>query len=124
MLDFVEKSALWREGNPNVRLPWGADTLLRINGDEVETSRGARVPVSHAKRGLAFVRRVVASGQEYVRNGHTLHLGHYAIDRIETDGTLHAGCHVIKYPEIEALAPALEALVIAGSVSESEAVNV
>jgi hypothetical protein len=124
MLDFAEKSALWREGNPNVRLPWGADTLLRINGDEVETSRGARVPVSHAKRGLAFVRRVVASGQEYVRNGHTLHLGHYAIDRIETDGTLHAGCHVIKYPEIEALAPALEALVIAGSVSESEAVNV
>jgi|SRR5579862_37255 len=113
MLDFAEKSVLWRQGNPNVRLPWGADTLLRIKGDEVETSRGARVPVSHAKRGLRFVRSVIASGQEYVSNGHTLHLGHYAIDRIETDGTLHAGCHVIKYAEIEALAPALEALVIA-----------
>jgi hypothetical protein len=120
MLDFAEKSALWREGNPNVRLPWGADTLLRIKGDEVETSRGARVPVSHAKRGLAFVRRVMASGQEYVRNGHTFHLGHYAIDRVETDGTLHAGCHVIKYAEIEALAPAFDAV----TVSESEAANV
>ncbi len=117
MLDFAEKSALWRDGNPNVRLPWGADTLLRIKGDEVETSRGARVPVSHAKRGLAFVRRVVASGQEYVRNGHTLNLGHYAIDRIETDGTLHAGCHVIKFAEIENLAPALDAV----TASESEA---
>jgi hypothetical protein len=120
MLDFAEKSALWRAGNPNVRLPWGAQTLLRIKGNEVETSRGARVPVSHAKRGLAFVRSVVSSGQEYVRNGHTLHLGHYAIDRIETDGTLHAGCHVIKFAEIQSLAPALDAV----TASESEADNV
>jgi hypothetical protein len=120
MLDFAEKSALWRAGNPNVRLPWGSDTLLRIKGNEVETSRGARVPVSHAKRGLAFVRRVVSSGQEYLRNGHTLHLGNYAIDRIETDGTLHAGCHVIKLSEIENLAPALDAV----TVSECEASNV
>jgi hypothetical protein len=96
--------------------------MLRINGNEVETSLGARVPVSHAKRGLAFVRRVVSSGQEYVRNGHTLHLGHYAIDRIETDGTLHAGCHVIKFSEIENLAPALDAVTV--SASESEASNV
>jgi hypothetical protein len=122
MLDSAEKSALWRQGNPNVRLPWGAETLLRIKGSEVETSRGARVPVSHAKRGLAFVRRVVSSGQEYVRNGHTLHLGHYAIDKIETDGTLHAGCHVIKFSEIENLAPALDAVTV--TVSESEASNV
>jgi hypothetical protein len=120
MLDFAEKSALWRAGNPNVRLPYGAETLLRIKGNEVETSKGARVPVSHAKRGLAFVRRVVSSGQEYIRNGHTLHLGHYAIDRIETDGTLHAGCHVIKFAEIENLAPALDAV----TISESEASNV
>ena len=84
--------------------------MLRVTGDEVETSLGARVPVSHAKRGLAFVRKVVASGQEYVRNGHTLHLGHYAIDRIETDGTLHAGCHVITLAEIERLASALDAV--------------
>lgn len=122
MLDFAEKSALWRAGNPNVRLPWGADTQLRIKGSEVETSRGARVPVSHAKRGLAFVRRVVSSGQEYVRNGHTLHLGHYAIDRIEANGTLHAGCHVISLAEIENLAPALDAVTV--TASESEASNV
>jgi hypothetical protein len=66
--------------------------MLRIVGDEVETSRGARIPISHAKRGLTFVRQVVSSGKEYRRNSHTLHLGHYAIDRIEINGTLHAGC--------------------------------
>jgi hypothetical protein len=121
-LEFAEQAELWKAGNPDVRLPYvsDVDTLLRIKGDQVETSLGARVPVSHAKRGLAFVRRVVSSGQEYVRNGHTLHLGHYAIDKIETDGTLHAGCHVIKFSEIENLAPALDAV----TVSESEASNV
>ncbi len=104
----------------NVRLPYGADTLLRITGNEVETSRGARVPVSHAKRGLALVRKVVASGQEFIANGHTLHLGHYAVSKITADGTLTAGCHVIKFAEIENLAPALDAV----TVSESEVSNV
>ena len=116
----------WRKGeNVNIPRPNYAwydydqrpgvlPTMLRVSGNEVETSLGARVPVSHAKRGLAFVRRVVVSGQEYVANSHTLHLGHYTIDRIEIDGTLHAGCHVIKFAEIESLAPALDAV----SVSE------
>ena len=101
----------WQAGERN-SLPWDAPAVIRIEGDEVVTSKGARVPVSHAKRGLRFVREVVKSGQEYRRNGHTFHLGHYSIDRIETDGTLHAGCHVIAYAEIERIAPQLEALTV------------
>ena len=95
-------------------------TMLRVSkdGQDVETSLGARVPVSHAVRGLRFVRSVVQSGNEYVRNGHTLHLGHYAIDRIEVNGTLHAGCHVISFEEIERLAPSLESLPVS-EVSET-----
>lgn len=95
-------------------------TMLRISkdGSDVETSLGARVPVSHAVRGLRFVRNVVKSGQEYQRNGHTLHLGHYAIDRIEANGTLHAGCHVISYEEITRLAPSLESLQVS-EISET-----
>ena len=130
MLDFAEKSALWRAGNPNVRLPWGADTLLRISGNEVETSRGARVPASHAIALLATIRKVVARGEEFTPNGHTIHIGHYSVDKIATDGTLTAGCHVIKYGEIELLAPVLESMIaklpaIKGTpVTESEASNV
>jgi hypothetical protein len=130
MLDFAEKSALWRAGNPNVRLPWGADTLLRIKGSEVETSRGARVPVSHAIALLATIRKVVARGEEFTPNGHTIHIGHYSVNKIATDGTLTAGCHVIKYGEIELLAPVLESMIaklpaIKGTpVTESEASNV
>jgi len=56
---------------------------------------------------LTFVRRVRESDQQYVHSGHTIHLGHYAIDRIEPDGTVHAGCHVVKWEEIERITPQL-----------------
>lgn len=113
--DFARRRAAadaiaeWRIGNPYVRLPWDIPTMLRIRGQEVETSIGARVPVSHAKRVLKVVRSVVASGQEFVSNGHKLPVGVYRIDRIEPSGLLHAGCHHITLTEIEAIAPQLEA---------------
>ena len=84
------------------------DTMLRVVGENVETSRGAVFPVSHARRGLALVRAVVASGQEWITNGKTCHLGHYKIDRIAADGTTFAGCHIVKLAEIERIASDLE----------------
>ncbi len=111
-LELAEKIELWRAHDPNVT-SWQisrAPAMLRITGNEVETSKGARFPVSHAKRGLRFVRSVMESGKEYVRNGHTIHLGHYAIDRITTDGTVYAGCHVVTFAEIQRIAPQLDAV--------------
>jgi hypothetical protein len=102
-----ELIAKWRAGQYSGCF-YDVPAMLRIVGDEVVTSRGAHFPVSHAKRGLAFVRRVRESGQVYVRNGHTIHLGPYAIDRIEQDGTVKAGCHVVSWEEIERIAPLLD----------------
>jgi hypothetical protein len=124
----AEKIERWRAGE-NVGCLYNVPVMLRIRtfgADEsvqhavamVETSRGAQVPVSHAIRGLRFVRAVVAKGEAYQRNGHTLHLGHYAIDRIDADGTLHAGCHVITLAEIERIAPSLESLAVSESAEE------
>ena len=84
--------------------------MLRIVSDEVQTSRGARFPISHAKRALVFIRKVRESGQAYVRNGRTIHLGPYALDRIEPDGTVKAGCHVVSWEEIERIASALDSV--------------
>ena len=84
--------------------------MLRIDGNEVVTSRGARFPVSHAKRALAFVRKIRESQKAYVRNGHTIHLGPYALDRIEPNGTVTAGCHVVSWQEIDRIAPALDSV--------------
>jgi hypothetical protein len=94
-------------GDPDANYIPGVSPMLRVVGDEVQTSLGARFPVSHARLGLALVRKVRESGQEYVRNGHTIHLGNYVIDRIETDGTVHVGCHVVKWGEIERITPQL-----------------
>jgi hypothetical protein len=94
-------------GDPHVSYIPGVSPMLRVVGDEVQTSLGARFPVSHARRGLAFIHKVRESGREYIRNGHTINLGHYVIDRIEPDGTVHAGCHVVKWEEIERITPQL-----------------
>jgi hypothetical protein len=99
----------WRAGLYSGYL-YDVPTMLRIDGDEVQTSRGARFPISHAKRALAFVRKIRESQKAYVRNGHTIHLGPYALDRIEPDGTVRAGCHVVSWEEIERIASALDSV--------------
>ena len=99
----------WRAGRYSACL-YDVPAMLRLEGNDVVTSLGVRFPVSHAKRALASVRKVRESGQTYIRNGHTIHLGHYAIDRIEPDGTVKAGCHVVSWQEIERIAPVLDSI--------------
>jgi hypothetical protein len=99
----------WRRGEYYHYLPYSLPTMLRIEGEEVVTSRGARFPITHAKRALALVRAVMARGEDWSRNGHSCHLGHYSIDWIEANGTVHAGCHIVSWSEIERMAPAIDA---------------
>jgi hypothetical protein len=122
LAELPEKIARWRNGESiHFSYSYGSigsgliPCMLRIKGDEVETSLGAHVPLDHAKRGLTLVRAVMSSNRPYERNGHTVHLGHYAIDKIETNGTLKAGCHVISWPEIAIIADSLD-----GKVDQSE----
>jgi hypothetical protein len=104
----AERIQRFRAGDPDVTYIPGVSPMLRIVGDEVQTSLGARFPVSHAVRGLAFIRQVRESGREYLRDGHSIHLGHYVVDRVEPDGTVHAGCHIVTWEEIEHIVPQLE----------------
>jgi hypothetical protein len=118
LVELAETIQAWRDGQA-VSLPYDAPTMLRIEGHEVETSKGARVPVAHAKRALVLVRAVVARGEVWQTNGHTCHVGHYRIRRIEANGTVKAGCHVIARDEWERIAPALDAY----AVTEQETPN-
>jgi hypothetical protein len=101
----AEQILRFHAGDLHVSYISGVSPMLRVVGDEVQTSLGVCFPVSHARRGLTFIQRVRQSGQEYVRNGHAIHFGHYVIDRIEVDGTVRAGCHVVKWEEIERITP-------------------
>jgi hypothetical protein len=92
---------------PAIELP----TLLRIVGDEVETSRHASFPLSHAKRGLALVESCIARGENWEANGHTCKLGLYSISRIEITpnenggAVIYAGCHVVPYSSVLLIRP-------------------
>lgn len=76
---------------------------LRIKGDEIETSRGASIPVEHARKVWPLLKRMHDSDSVYQSNGHTMHLGHYKMNSFNADhkGTLVVGCHTIPWPEIE-----------------------
>jgi hypothetical protein len=108
--ESIAQRDAWLNGETINLYHWAQyhETLLRVVGDNVETSRGASFPVSHARRGLALVRSVMARGEEWKANGHTCHLGHYSIHRITADGTVYAGCHVVTFAAIERIVPALD----------------
>lgn len=79
-------------------------TALRIKEDMIETTKGARIPVEHAKKVWPLLTALKDGGRTYKRNGHTIHLGPYALDEFDAKGTLHVGCHHIPWQEIEQVA--------------------
>ena len=99
---YAKQRRAWLAGEQD-QTGWGhyfdsAD--LRIVGEEVETSRGASFPVSHARRGLALVESVMSSKQPWKSNGHTCKMGYYEIESIDPNGTVHAGCHIVTWKAI------------------------
>jgi len=83
---------------------YGQPIRLRIKGDELQTSHGARVPLAHAVKAFRVLRRLHDKGQTYQRNGHTIHLGHFALDSLDTEGNVTAGCHTVQWEEIARVA--------------------
>lgn len=78
-----------------------------ITTQVVETSQRVEVPLSHVVTQAPLLMRLVRSGKVWETNGRTIHLGHFKVDRIDADGTLHAGCHVFKREELERFASVL-----------------
>lgn len=110
-LALPEKIKLWREGGSNVFSSWDSriPTLLRIKGNDVETSKGARVPLGNAVKALRFVKACISAGRDYVRNGHSEHVGNYVMESVKlASQEVTIGCHVIPFSEIDLIAPALE----------------
>lgn len=99
----------WRKGE-YISESYQFPTILRIKEDIVETSKGANFPLEHARRVLPIVKRLLARGEAYQRNGHTIHLGHYPLDEITPAGTVYAGCHAVSKGEVERLIREVELL--------------
>lgn len=99
----------WQRGERD-NAPWAyqvdedGSAYLRVNGDKLETSRGAEVPLEHAKRAFRLIKRCRDRGESWRPNGHSIHVGHFTVSEITADGSIRAGCHYITWPHIEAAA--------------------
>ena len=99
-----ERIRQWANGETDYCPSNGQGIRLRIKGDELQTSRGARVPLDHAIKAFRVIKRLRSKGESYERNGHTIHLGHFALDAIDPQGNVTAGCHHVEWEEIERVA--------------------
>ena len=104
--EAIERAQQWVRGEIDYLPPSHVYTpiRLRIKGDELQTSRGARVPLTHATKAFRLIKRLHDDGQSYQRNGHTIHLGHFALDAVDHQGNVTAGCHQVEWAEIERIA--------------------
>lgn len=121
-LSVEEKIAAWRAGSTVTRffgLYHEGYALLRVKGSNVETSQGVTVPINGllgAGRLLRFLTACKDANRPYQRNGHTEHIGQFTVESFkpEIDGKeeiegmeypwiLTAGCHRIKWEEIQSI---------------------
>lgn len=97
----------WQAGESDSRPNLPGPALLRVKGNAVETSQGARVHVTHAARLWPLVERVRKSGNPVRPEG--VKVGDYTLTEIRPDGVT-IGCHVIPYGEMKRIsAEVLEA---------------
>lgn len=82
-------------------------TRLRCrNGTDIQTSRGADVPLSHAKMLVRYVQRVVRQCTDAHPHGHVFtdvdaKVGHFSLRYIDTrNNYVQVGCHRLTFDEI------------------------
>lgn len=86
-----------------------APVLLRIVDKSIQTSHGAKFPITHAKKVFPLIEHQRRIGKPWSATERkvTLRLGEYTIDNINAHGDVTAGCHHVKYEEINKLAQTL-----------------
>jgi hypothetical protein len=103
-----EHIAEWRAGTRAV-LAHTAHPVLRLVGDVVETSWGARVPVSAARDLWSSIAMVRGDEQRSVSlssllRGRGYRVGNYPFNELRADGSLVIGCHDIPASEVDTIA--------------------
>ena len=88
--------------------------MLRVNGDQIETSHGASFPVKDGEKVFRFIRYVRDRAEAWQRNNtlvpskgdtrEAYRLGSFKVDRIDSRGNIIVGCHSVKWDQIEHVA--------------------
>ena len=98
----AEGRAEWRRGENSQY--FGEPTMLRLSrdGESIETSRGAEVPVEDARRVLRL-RRDFPGAREWP-HGEGPRVGAFTLREVTADGALVIGCHRLEADELERIA--------------------
>ena len=86
---------------------WAAQTQLDARNAKGSVFFCGRTCYSYGEHFPMATLHCDKRGEPYQHNGHAEHAGQFRIDRIDVDGTLHAGCHTIKFDELERMARTL-----------------
>lgn len=114
--EYPVKLAAWYANEPRAQFPgkpfmdtdghmglsFEGPFLRRASPTTIETSKGAEIPYNAGKRLWAQV-RAIRSGEAapYKRNGEVITVGAFAVESIDANGTLIAGCHEFKFEALE-----------------------
>jgi hypothetical protein len=109
-IDAGDRLAMWQAGqNPPQNGFSYCATLLRLKGDEIQTSRGANIPVADALKLWPLLLRVKTSGKTLEAGLHQINLGAYRFNSFD-GATLIVGCHSIGWDQLELMADELNLL--------------
>jgi hypothetical protein len=98
---------LWRDHVTERRAFSKMALRLSLDGTEIETTRGAAVPVTEAPVLWRYTSLCRRKGEAFTPDSE-VKVGHYKLTRIEQDGTLVIGCHTIPFYELELMAKKLK----------------
>jgi hypothetical protein len=93
----AEALEAWRNGED--RRHYFEITALRIKNDEIETTKGARIPLDHAIKAWPLLNRIAHSDEIFMPNNHAIHFGNYRLTRADKK-ELIVGCHNIPMLEV------------------------
>jgi hypothetical protein len=81
-------------------------TALRIKNDEIQTTKGARIPLEHGIRAFPLLSKL-HKGEDVNLSAHSIKLGNYTVSRVQNDNLI-VGCHTIPFSEIYSMAKILK----------------
>ena len=86
------------------------EAYLRIarDGETVQTSHGAEVPLHHVIRAMPLVLQYVKTGRAFTPD-RDIRLGYYSLQGIDSKGTVTIGCHRFEKSEVLRFADVLRA---------------
>lgn len=103
LIEERDHCAVWRAGGAG---HFHAPIMLRVSseGDMIETSSGAEIPVADAVRLWPVIQRCMGGQKDYEVG---MELGIFRLTKIRTDGSILVGCHELAFNEIEGIAKTL-----------------